>query len=620
MKKIDSASIITALNGNPNSRLCHCPAHDDTNASLSVDERNGQLLVKCRAGCPQTAVIAALRERGLWPDGRGNHSQLKRRGESRDELEDGYERFHHAYKILRAAKAAKAGHPTEYLKGRGLSIVPPCAMVLSPKKTAQYTGKHFPAIVCPITDGDKLIGTHLTWLSANKTEKLAVRDGKPRRMYGTVSGGFVQLSASDPDKPLVVGEGIESTLAAMQLSGWPGIAALSASNMPAIKLPPCSEVVIAADHDDAGRQAAAQLAERLEFEGHKVRVALPPSGGQDWNDRVQDCTEEVARDEWQHALEVAATPRGPISALEEAAFMDLAFPERQLYLAPWLPRAGLVMLHAARGEGKTWFSLAVAKAISNGSDLLGWSCPNDGRVLYIDGELPGASLQQRLDKFPRSPPNMFHVLCRDTFLLRKQLMPDLGEAVGRQELDRVIDQCDPNVIILDSISTLVRSGIENEAESWAPVQDWLLKHRWRGRTVILIHHENRTGRPRGTSKREDTLDTMIGLKKRAEDSTDDDTVFQLSFSKARDFFGKDAEPLLIRLAIRDGQVTWTHETVKTAREDKIRELLDAGVSQTDIAEELDLTKGRVNQIVQKMRLEGTVVTFPPKANRQHDEV
>lgn len=45
----------------------HCPAHNDERPSLAVAERDGKLLVRCFAGCEQQAVLAALRERGLWP-------------------------------------------------------------------------------------------------------------------------------------------------------------------------------------------------------------------------------------------------------------------------------------------------------------------------------------------------------------------------------------------------------------------------------------------------------------------------------------------------------------------------------------------------------------------------
>jgi hypothetical protein len=44
----------------------HCPAHDDRRPSLVVHEREGRALFHCKAGCTQAAVVAALRDRGLW--------------------------------------------------------------------------------------------------------------------------------------------------------------------------------------------------------------------------------------------------------------------------------------------------------------------------------------------------------------------------------------------------------------------------------------------------------------------------------------------------------------------------------------------------------------------------
>lgn len=45
----------------------HCPAHCDEHPSLSVTERDGNILVHWNAGCSQGTVLDALRQRRLWP-------------------------------------------------------------------------------------------------------------------------------------------------------------------------------------------------------------------------------------------------------------------------------------------------------------------------------------------------------------------------------------------------------------------------------------------------------------------------------------------------------------------------------------------------------------------------
>lgn len=45
----------------------HCPAHADAKPSLSITEGRTAPLFKCFTGCDTKAILAALRERGLWP-------------------------------------------------------------------------------------------------------------------------------------------------------------------------------------------------------------------------------------------------------------------------------------------------------------------------------------------------------------------------------------------------------------------------------------------------------------------------------------------------------------------------------------------------------------------------
>ena len=120
--------------------------------------------------------------------------------------------------------------------------------------------------------------------------------------------------------------------------------------------------------------------------------------------------------------------------------------------------------------------------------------------------------------------------------------------------------------------------------------------------------------PRGASKREDVLDTMIGLRKKSEDDGAADSVFELTFTKARDFYGADAEPLQLRLSMPDGKVTWHVEKIRNVREEKIREMSEAGMTNVEIAREMGLTKQRIGQVLKKTKKNdsNSVVQFRPR--------
>ena len=69
-----------------NGYICCCPSHKDRRPSLRVSNRDGKVLVKCFAGCTQTAVVDALKARGLWLSAcdRHRYSASERREYSRN--------------------------------------------------------------------------------------------------------------------------------------------------------------------------------------------------------------------------------------------------------------------------------------------------------------------------------------------------------------------------------------------------------------------------------------------------------------------------------------------------------------------------------------------------------
>ena len=84
----------------------------------------------------------------------------------------------------------------------------------------------------------------------------------------------------------MIGEGIETCLAAMQETGHPAWAALSTSGLRALDLPKdVRDVIVLADGDDPGEAAARDCALRWKREGRRVRIARPPKG-MDFNDML----------------------------------------------------------------------------------------------------------------------------------------------------------------------------------------------------------------------------------------------------------------------------------------------------------------------------------------------
>jgi AAA domain len=82
-------------------------------------------------------------------------------------------------------------------------------------------------------------------------------------------------------------------------------------------------------------------------------------------------------------------------------FLSIDLPPRKMLLSPILPERSLAMLYAPRGVGKTMLSLSIGVAVASGGELLRWSAAERKRVLYVDGEMPVVSLQERLRAISR---------------------------------------------------------------------------------------------------------------------------------------------------------------------------------------------------------------------------
>jgi hypothetical protein len=148
-------------------------------------------------------------------------------------------------------------------------------------------------------------------------------------------------------------------------------------------------------------------------------------------------------------------------------------------------------------------------------------------------------------------------------------LPDLADAEAQRFYEPVI--ADAELVIVDSLSTVARGLRENEADAFGPVQSWLLALRAAGRWVLLVHRAGKGGAQRGTSRKEDVLDTVISLSRPPGYSAAEGARFEVRFTKSRGFWGLDAEPFEARLA--DGQ--WTTAAIVAEDSDEALSALRA---------------------------------------------
>lgn len=268
--------------------MARCPSHDDSHPSLAISSgRHGKVLVRCHAGCDQRDVITALMERGLWDATHKRHSGIVRRDRrnlGREPDPASMLRTEAALAIWRASQDIAGSLVETYLRSRGLALSPLLGLRFHPG-LKHASGGVWPAMVARVVHGEtgEALAVHRTFLARDGRGKAPV--DPPKMMLGPCRGGVVRLG--EPGDVLLVGEGIETCLAAMQATGKPAWAALSTSGLRALDLPRAiAEVIVLADGDEPGEAAAQHCARRWQREGRSVRIARPPSG-MDFNDLLK---------------------------------------------------------------------------------------------------------------------------------------------------------------------------------------------------------------------------------------------------------------------------------------------------------------------------------------------
>jgi putative DNA primase/helicase len=454
---------------------------------------------------------------------------------------------------------------------------------------------------------------------------------------GRVKGCYYTIG--EPEGAVCVAEGYATCASIHEATGIAVAVAFTVGNLEPVARAfrakfPHLRITICAD-DDSGTAGNPGLTKATEAaRAVSGLLAVPdfgadrPDGATDFNDVMQyrgaEAVDRAIRDAKVpdasgHQPEPPNTtaPKSGLRVLTLAELVKHQFPEREVLLGPWLLSQSLSMIHAWRGIGKTHVAIGIAYAVATGGSFLNWRAPAARRVLYIDGEMPGAALKARfvawIDADDRDfDPDYLRIVTPDA---QDEAMPDLATAEGQAAIE--LAAVDADLVILDNISTLYRSsGPENDAESWRGAQEWGLRMRRGKKAVLFIHHSGKTGAQRGSSKREDTLDVVINLKRPNDYADTDGARFDLRYEKYRnDSGGEDVRPIEVELTQDErGRPLWTWRSIEDSTFDRVVVLAKDGLKPGEIARELDLHKSNVSRHLKRARAEGLI----PKGENHDD--
>ena len=177
-----------------------------------------------------------------------------------------------------------------YLKRRGFAVVWPLPAVLRLHRALPYWHGAdklgtFPAMVAPIIAPDgRTVALHRTYLSADGRKADVPSPRKLTGAAGALAGASVPLHKPASGR-VGIAEGIETALAAWCASAVPTMAAYCAGNLAAWQWPAgVQRIVVFADNDRAGLEAADTLRQRARTAGLSVKVMTPTTPGTDWCD------------------------------------------------------------------------------------------------------------------------------------------------------------------------------------------------------------------------------------------------------------------------------------------------------------------------------------------------
>jgi hypothetical protein len=380
------------------------------------------------------------------------------------------------------------------------------------------------------------------------------------------------------------------------------------------------DVILIPDNDNQGKEHMAQVGASLNGIAKDIKwLELPdlPSKGDvsDFLSKFKD--KEEAFERLSSMIEAAEPYKPPEKKtlddiiLPVTDFCTLELPAKDTLLHPWLKEQSIILISGWRGVGKSWDALGVLDAISKGKPFGPWECKKSVPGLFLDGEMPPQDVKERIDALclGRDAQSPLYIYC--DALANQWGLPraHLANEAWRSKMKQILLTHHIKLWVIDNLASLASGLDENKKQDWDPINQWLLELRFAGISTIILHHVGKEGNQRGTSAREDNIDISIILKHPHDYTPEDGARFICHFSKGR-ISNRDSQLIAdmeFKLIQNDsGKYEWTWGSVKKENRRAILELLDQGMDQKTIVENLGLTKGTVSKIRTQALKEGLI--------------
>ena len=257
------------------------PAGRRSQNALTLADGDGRLLLHCkRSSCDFIDILAAA---GLRSGDYSAPDPVKAFNREAEVRADAIRKQAAAKRLWQECQPIGGTLAETYLRSRAITCELPDTLRFHPKCWHGPSGERWPAMVA-LVEGGKGFSVHRTYLRPDGGGKAGLAGGD-KLMLGSTGGGAVRLC--EGKGRLVIAEGIESGLSLMcGLLEFPGgvWAALSTIGMRSLRLPEtANRLVMAADGDSPGREAAFALASKATSNGWLVS-RLDPGDGADFND------------------------------------------------------------------------------------------------------------------------------------------------------------------------------------------------------------------------------------------------------------------------------------------------------------------------------------------------